>query len=124
MSDDSAFWGVWMLSEQLSDYRLLDALERARYNNELAVDNAFLNRDLDQLVARYNRLVGQYNELSRRANYIAKEGDRRIAELQREKAALQTECDRLRLENHDKETQIRLLDEVVRRDHPERYLVG
>ncbi len=45
MSDDGALSGAMMLSEQLAMYRTMDALDRARYNNELAVEIQLL-RDI------------------------------------------------------------------------------
>ena len=113
MSDDGAFSGALMLSQQLSMYRTIDALDRTRYNN-LAVDNALLNRELDDLVARYNYLVRQYNALYHRADEVTREADRRLAELQRE-------CDRLRQGNKEKDIEIRFLRGTLHDLFPDRY---
>jgi hypothetical protein len=84
MSDDGALSGAMMLSQQLEMYRWMDTLERARNNNELAIDNALLRRDSEQIVASYNQLGAEFNDLLRRATEVAKEADRKdslIAEL-------------------------------------------
>lgn len=125
MSDYGALSGAMMLSEQLAMYRTMDALDRARDNNELAIDNALLRRDAEQIVSRYNQLVAEFNDLLRRATEVAKEADRKdavIAELRRANTALESECDRLRRENKTKATEIELLRNIVRRDHPDMYL--
>jgi hypothetical protein len=125
MSDDGALSGAMMLSQQLEMYRWMDALERARNNKELAVDNALLRHESEQIVARYNHLVTEFNDLLRRTTEVAKEAERKdgvIAELGRANAALESECDRLRRENHTKATEIELLRNIVRRDHPDMYL--
>jgi chromosome segregation ATPase len=125
MSDDGALSGAVMLSQQLRMYRWADTLDRARFNNELAVDNALLRREAEELVARYNQLVAQANELYRHATEVASDGARKdtvIAQLERAKTALEAECEQLRLELRDKATQIALLREIVRQDHPDRYL--
>jgi hypothetical protein len=117
--------GDWALSEQLAMYRTMDALGRARHNNELALDNAVLRREAEQVVARYNQLVAEFNGLLQHATEVAQEADRKdalIAELRHANAALESECDRLRQENQTKATEIELLRNIVRRDHPDMYL--
>jgi hypothetical protein len=124
MSDDGALSGALMLSQQLRMYRWADTLDGARYNNELAVDNALLRREAEALVARYNELVARANDLHRRATEVANDGARKdsiIAELEHAKAVLEAECERLRQKNHDQELKIRLLRDVVRQDHPDIY---
>jgi chromosome segregation ATPase len=132
MSDEGAFSGAMMLSQQLRMYRWMDTLDRARNNNELAIDNALLRHDADQIVARYNQLVADFNDLLRRATEVAKDSDRKdsvIAELQREaealrnaKTFLEAECERLRQENKATWGEVQLLRNIVRQDHPDMYL--
>ena len=132
MPGDGGLGGWLLLSDQLSTDRFLDKLERARNNNELAIDNALLRRDGEQTVVRYNQLVAEFNDLLRRATEVAKEADRKdavIAELQHQaeellsaKTALEAECERLRQENQTQAIDIRLLRNIVRRDHPNLYL--
>ena len=132
MSDDAALSGAMMLSQQLEMYRWMDTLERARNNNELAIDNGLLRRDAEQIVGRYNLLVAEYNDLLRRATEVAKEADRKdsiILGLQREaealrnaKTALEAECERLRQENKTTWSEVQLLRNIVRQDHPDMYL--
>jgi hypothetical protein len=125
MPSDAGMAGWLLLSDQLSTYRFLDKLEQNRNDNELAVDNALLRCEAEELVARYNQLIAQANELYRRATEVANDSARKdtvIVQLEQAKAALETECDRLRLELRDKATQIALLREIVRQDHPDRYL--
>jgi vacuolar-type H+-ATPase subunit I/STV1 len=132
MSDDAALSGAMMLSQQLEMYRWMDALERARNNNELAIDNGLLRRDAEQIVGRYNLLVAEFNDLLRRATEVAKEADRKdsiILGLQREaealrnaKTALEAECERLRQENKATWSEVQLLRNIVRQDHPDMYL--
>jgi hypothetical protein len=124
MSDDGALSGAMMLSQQLRMYRWADTLDRARYNGELAVDNALLRREADELIARYNEIVIQANDLHRHATAVANDSARKdsvIAELEHAKAALEAECERLRRKNHEQELKIRLLRDVVRQDHPDIY---
>jgi chromosome segregation ATPase len=121
-----------MLSQQLLMYRWMDTLDRARNNNELAIDNALLRHDADQIVARYNQLVADFNDLLRRATEVAKDSDRKdsvIAELKREaealrsaKTVLEAECERLRQENKATWGEVQLLRNIVRQDHPDMYL--
>ena len=128
MSDDGALSGAMMLSQQLEMYRWIDTLDRARSDNELAVDNALLRRDAEQLVARYNQLVAEFNDLLQRATEVAKEADRKdsvIAGLQQEaeelrngKVALEVECERLRRENSGQSIRIQWLSDMVRQDRP------
>jgi hypothetical protein len=128
MSDDGAFSGAMMLSQQLEMYRWMDTLERAQNNNELAIDNALLRRDAEQTVARYNQLVAEFNDLLRRATEVAKEADRKdsvIAELRQQteelrsaKAALESECEQLRRENTGQAIRIQWLSDIVRQDRP------
>ena len=132
MSDDAALSGAMMLSQQLEMYRWMDTLERARNNNELAIDNGLLRRDAEQIVGRYNLLVAEFNDLLRRATEVAKEADRKdsiILGLQREaealrnaKTALEAECERLRQENKTTWSEVQLLRNIVRQDHPDMYL--
>ena len=132
MSDDAALSGAMMLSQQLEMYRWMDTLERARNNNELAIDNGLLRRDAEQIVGRYNLLVAEFNDLLRRATEVAKEADRKdsiILGLQREakalrnaKTALEAECERLRQENKATWSEVQLLRNIVRQDHPDMYL--
>jgi chromosome segregation ATPase len=128
MSDDGAFSGAMMLSQQLRMYRWMDTLERARNNNELAIDNALLRHDAEQIVGRYNQLVAEFNDLLRRATEVAKEADRKdsiIAGLQHEaeelrsgKAVLEAECQRLRAENTGQAIRIQWLSDMVQQDRP------
>jgi uncharacterized protein YhaN len=132
MPGDGGLGGWLLLSDQLSTDRFLDKLERARNNNELAIDNALLRRDGEQTVVRYNQLVAEFNDLLRRAIELGKEADRKdtvIAELEHQaeellstKTALEAECERLRQENQTQAIDIRLLRNIVRRDHPNLYL--
>ena len=132
MSDDGALSGAMMLSQQLEMYRWMDTLERARNNNELAIDNGLLRRDAEQIVGRYNLLVAEFNDLLRRATEVAKEADRKdsiILGLQREaealrnaKTVLEAECERLRQENKATWSEVQLLRNIVRQDHPDMYL--
>ena len=129
MSDDAALSGAMVLSQQLEMYRWMDTLERARNNNELAIDNGLLRRDAEQIVGRYNLLVAEFNDLLRRATEVAKEADRKdsiILGLQREaealrnaKTALEAECERLRQENKTTWSEVQLLRNIVRQDHPD-----
>jgi hypothetical protein len=128
MSDNGAFSGAMMLSQQLRMYRWMDTLERAQDNNGLATDNALLRRDAEQVVASYNQLVAEFNELLLRATQVAQDSDRKdsvIAELQQEaeqlrngKAALEAECERLRRENTGQAIRIQWLSDTVREDRP------
>ena len=128
MSDNGAFSGAMMLSQQLRMYRWMDTLERAQDNNGLATDNALLRRDAEQVVASYNQLVAEFNELLLRATQVAQDSDRKdsvIAELQQEaeqlrngKAALEAECERLRRENTGQSIRIQWLSDMVRQDRP------
>jgi len=121
-----------MLSQQLEMYRWIDTLDRARSDNELALHNALLRRDAEQIVGRYNQLVAEFNDLLRRATEVAKESDRKdsiIAELQREaevlrnaKTVLEAECERLGQENKAARGEVQLLRNIVRQDHPDMYL--
>jgi len=132
MSDDAALSGAMMLSQQLEMYRWMDTLERARNNNELAIDNGLLRRDAEQIVGRDNLLVAEFNDLLRRATEVAKEADRKdsvIAELQREaealrnaKTVLEAECERLGQENKAARGEVQLLRNIVLQDHPDMYL--
>lgn len=131
MSDYGAFAGAQMIAEYLSIRDFMNGLDRNRANAQLTADNALLRRDAEQIVARYNQLVAEFNDLLRRATEVATEADRKdsvIARLQREaealksaRTALEAECERLRSENHDKSTEIQLLRDIVRQDHPDRY---
>jgi hypothetical protein len=128
MSDDGALSGAMMLSQQLEMYRWIDTLDRARSDNGLAIDNALLRRDGEQLVARYNQLVAECNDLLRRGTEAAREANRKdavIAGLQQEaeelrygKAALEAECERLRRENTGQSIRIQWLSDMVRQDRP------
>jgi len=128
MSDDGALSGAMMLSQQLEMYRWIDALNRARSDNGLTIDNALLRHDAEQLVARYNQLVAEFNDLLRRAMEVAREANRKdavIAGLQQEseelrngKAALEAECERLRRENAGQSIRIQWLSDMVRQDRP------
>ena len=132
MPSDGALAGALLLSEQLSTDRFLDRLDRNRANAQLTVDNAFLRRDAEQIVARYNELVADFNDLLRRATEVAKDSDRKdsvIAELKREaealrsaKTILEAECQRLRQENKAMWGEVQLLRNIVRQDHPDMYL--
>jgi chromosome segregation ATPase len=128
MPGDGGLGGWLLLSDQLSTDRFLDKLERNRENNELAIDNALLRRDAEQIVARYNQLVAEFNDLLRSATEVAAEGDRKdsvIAGLQHEaeelrsgKAALEAECERLRRQNTGQAIRIQWLSDMVRQDRP------
>ena len=132
MPSDGGLAGALLLSEQLSTDRFLDRLEWNRANAQLTVDNALLRRDAEQIVGRYNQLVAEFNDLLRRATEVAKEADRKdssIAELQREaevlrnaKTVLEAECARLRQENKATWSEVQLLRNIVRQDHPDMYL--
>jgi predicted nuclease with TOPRIM domain len=132
MPSDGGLAGALLLSEQLSTDRFLDRLERNRSTAQLTVDNAVLRRDAEQIVARYNQLVAEFNDLLQRATEVAKEADRKdssIAELQREaealrnaKTVLEAECARLRRENKATWSEVQLLRNIVRQDHPDMYL--
>ena len=131
MPSDGGLAGALLLSEQLSTDRFLDRLERNRANVGLAVDNALLQREAAEIVARYNQLVADFNDLRRQAIEGAQEADRRgsaIAELQHEAEALrsatdtlETECARLRQENEEKGIEITFLRHILRQEHPDRY---
>src|SRR6516162_3993739 len=112
MSDDAALSGAMMLSQQLEMYRWMDTLERARNNNELAIDNGLLRRDAEQIVGRYNLLVAEFNDLLRRE----------AEALRNAKTALEAECERLRQENKATWSEVQLLRNIVRQDHPDMYL--
>jgi predicted nuclease with TOPRIM domain len=128
MPNDGALAGALLLSEQLSTDRFLDRLDRNRANAQLAVDNALLRRDAEQIAERYNELVAEFNDLLRRATEVAKDSDRKdsvIAGLQQEaeelrngKAALEAECERLRRENTGQSIRIQWLSDMVRQDRP------
>lgn len=132
MPNDGALAGALLLSEQLSTDRFLDRLDRNRANAQLTVDNALLRRDAEQIAGRYNELVAEFNDLLRRATEVAKEADRKdsiILGLQREaealrnaKTALEAECERLRQENKATWSEVQLLRNIVRQDHPDMYL--
>ena len=131
MPSDGGLAGALLLSEQLSNDRFLERLERNRANTELSVDNALLRREAAEIVARYNQLVADYNDLWRHAIEAAREADRRgsaIADLQheaealqREKDSLEAECARLRQENKEKGIEITFLCATLRDQHPDRY---
>jgi hypothetical protein len=128
MSDDGALSGAMMLSQQLEMYRWIDTLERARSGNELAMDNALLRRDAEQIVAQYDQLVAEFNDLLRRAKEAAKEADRKDAiiaglqneakELQSGRAFLEGECERLHRANTGQAIRIQWLSDIVRQDRP------
>ena len=128
MSDDGALSGAMMLSQQLEMYRWIDALDRARSDNGLAIDNALLRHDAEQLVARYNQLIAEFNDLLRRATEVAREAngkDAVIAGLQQEaeelrngNVALEAECERLRRENTGQSIRIQWLSDMVRQGRP------
>jgi predicted nuclease with TOPRIM domain len=132
MPSDAGLAGALLLSEQLSTDRFLDRLDRNRSTAQLTVDNALLRRDAEQIVARYNQLVAEFNDLLERAREVAKEADRKdstIAELEREtealrnaKTVLAAECERLRQENKATWSEVQLLRNIVRQDHPDMYL--
>jgi hypothetical protein len=132
MPSDGGLAGALLLSEQLSTDRFLDRLERNRSTAQLTVDNALLRHDAEQIVARYNQLVAEFNDLLQRAREVAKEADRKdstIAELEREaealrnaKTVLEAECERLRQENKGTWSEVQLLRNIVRQDHPDMYL--
>ena len=132
MSDYGAFAGAQMIAEYLSIRDFMNGLDRNRADAQLTVDNTLLRRDVEQIVVGYNQLVAEFNDLLRRATEVAKEADRKdavIAELQHQaeellsaKTALEAECERLRQENQTQGIDIRLLRNIVRRDHPDLYL--
>jgi predicted nuclease with TOPRIM domain len=132
MPSDGGLAGALLLSEQLSTDRFLDRLEWNRANAQLTVDNALLRHDAEQIVARYNQLVAEFNDLLQRAREVAKEADRKdstIAELEREaealrnaKTVLEAEYERLRQENKATWSEVQLLRNIVRQDHPDMYL--
>ena len=132
MSDYGAFAGAQMIAEYLSIRDFMNGLDRNRADAQLTVDNTLLRRDAEQIVVGYNQLVAEFNDLLRRATEVAKEADRKdavIAELQHQaeellsaKTALEAECERLRQENQTQGIDIRLLRNIVRRDHPNLYL--
>ena len=128
MSDYGAFAGAQMIAEYLSIRDFMNGLDRNRANAQLSGDNALLNRDAEQLVARYNELVAEFNDLLGRATDVAAEAGRKdavIAGLQQEaeelrngKAALEAECERLRRENTGQSIRIQWLSDMVRQDRP------
>jgi hypothetical protein len=128
MSDYGAFAGAQMIAEYLSIRDFMNGLDRNRANAQLSGDNALLNRDAEQLVARYNELVAEFNDLLGRATDVAAEAGRKdavIAGLQQEaeelrngKAALEAECERLRRENMGQSIRIQWLSDMVRQDRP------
>ena len=128
MSDYGAFAGAQMIAEYLSIRDFMNGLDRNRANAQLSGDNALLNRDAEQLVARYNELVAEFNDLLGRATDVAAEAGRKdavIAGLQQEaeelrngKAALGAECERLRRENTGQSIRIQWLSDMVRQDRP------
>jgi hypothetical protein len=132
MPSDGGMAGLLLLSDQLSTYRLLDKLDQNRHNNELVVDNALLRHEADELIARYNQVVTQANDLYRHATEVAQDRARkdsvitqlehRAEVLRRANIALEAQCEQFRLQLDDKRTQIALLREIVRQDHPDRYL--
>jgi predicted nuclease with TOPRIM domain len=132
MSDYGAFAGAQMIAEYLSIRDFMNSLDRNRSTAQLTVDNALLHRDAEQIVARYNQLVAEFNDLLQRAREVAKEADRKastIAELEREaealrnaKTVLAAECERLRQENKATWSEVQLLRNIVRQDHPDMYL--
>jgi hypothetical protein len=77
MPGDGGLGGWLLLSDQLSTDRFLDKLERTRNNNEIAVDNALLRSESEQIAASYNQLVAEFNELLRQATEVAKKADRK-----------------------------------------------
>ena len=128
MSDYGAFAGAQMIAEYLSIRDFMNGLDRNRANAQLSVDNALLNRDAEQLVARYNELVAEFNDLLGRATDVAAEAGRKdavIAGLQQEaeelrngKASLEAECERLRRETTGQSIRIQWLSDMVRQDRP------
>jgi predicted nuclease with TOPRIM domain len=132
MSDCGAFAGAQMIAEYLSIRDFMNGLDRNRSTAQLTVDNALLRHDAEQIVARYNQLVAEFNDLLQRAREVAKEADRKdstIAELEREaealrnaKTVLEAECERLRQENKATWSEVQLLRNIVRQDHPDMYL--
>jgi len=128
MSDYGAFAGAQMIAEYLSIRDFMNGFDRNRANAQLSVDNALLNRDAEQLVARYNELVAEFNDLLGRATDVAAEAGRKdavIAGLQQEaeelrngKAALEAGCERLRRENMGPSIRIQWLSDMVRQDRP------
>ena len=128
MSDYGAFAGAQMIAEYLSIRDFMNGFDRNRANAQLSVDNALLNRDAEQLVARYNELVAEFNDLLGRATDVAAEAGRKdavIAGLQQEaeelrngKAALEAECERLRRDNAGQSIRIQWLSDMVRQDRP------
>jgi predicted nuclease with TOPRIM domain len=132
MSDYGAFAGAQMIAEYLSIRDFMNGLDRSRSTAQLTVDNALLRHDAEQIVARYNQLVAEFNDLLQRAREVAKEADRKdstIAELEREaealrnaKTVLAAECERLRQENKATWSEVQLLRNIVRQDHPDMYL--
>ena len=128
MSDYGAFAGAQMIAEYLSIRDFMNGLDRNRANAQLSGDNALLNRDAEQLVARYNQLIAEFNDLLRRATEVAREAngkDAVIAGLQQEteelrngKAALEAECERLRRENTGQSIRIQWLSDMVRQGRP------
>jgi hypothetical protein len=117
-----------MIAEYLSIRDFMNGFDRNRANAQLSVDNALLNRDAEQLVARYNELVAEFNDLLGRATDVAAEAGRKdavIAGLQQEaeelrngKAALEAECERLRRDNAGQSIRIQWLSDMVRQDRP------
>ena len=88
---------------------------------------------LQQIVGRYNQLVADFNDLLRRATEVAKEADRERTPSSRSfstrqrrcgtpRTALEAECERLRQENEATWSEIQLLRNIVRQEHPDMYL--
>ena len=131
MSDWAALTAAGIISDTLWIQEFGRALRERRDFQDLAIDNALVRREAEEVVAHYNKLVADFNDLQRRAINSAQEADRRgsvIADLQheaealrREKDTLEAECERLRQENKEKGIEITFLRETLRDQHPGRY---
>lgn len=124
MSDYGAMWGAQLVANEL---RAQGWMQQRRHNqdlNEYAINNALLAQQNDELVGRYTQLVGDYNELRRRAIGVVKKSDAKtatIAQLQQAKADLEAECERLRFRLLDVTTELAVLRQLDKQNHPEAY---
>jgi small-conductance mechanosensitive channel len=124
MPDYGALGGALLISDQLSTYRVLDRLKRARDNNDLVIDNTILRRAVDEVVAQYNQLVHAFNELSQRAGAVAEDNASKRAAVDRLEAAnsnLRAERDQLKFRLLDVSTELAVLRQLDRERNPDAY---
>jgi len=116
MSDVGGLGGALLLSQQFEMYRWEDHFDRQRRSNDLAVDNAILRQQANQLVARYHQLVFDYNELLRRAMAVAKDSDHKtdaIRRLENTVRSLEAANAQLRLQAERDQAQIAYNELVI-----------